>query len=151
MEYICQFFDDPKHFLRMYIVSKDLVFKNMAEKIYNCPFILLEKFTEKNGNVLIWNNINILYLKDYIYLSDDNNNYVRIRYSNLQIEIVYINDLKYFHHMWLKFCNIMIDIYLGDVKLKYDDVKTYYHTVDMTNLEFAVYKKDIIKFQLCTN
>jgi hypothetical protein len=142
MEYICQFFDDPIQILRLYIATKDNLFKKLAEKIYKCPLILLETFIKKDGNVLIWDEINILYIKNYIYLSDNKHNYVKICLTDFKVITIYIYDVKSFNHMWLLFNTIIIDFKF--IKLDFTNTKVYYNAVDVTNIEFAVYNKKII-------
>jgi hypothetical protein len=151
MDYICQFFSDPRDIVRIYLATNDIMYKNIAEDQCNCPIINFNEFIniKDNVNVFIYKDIQILYCIDYLYIFDLNENYIKMYVQKQQLTItnLYIDTLEQFNILWNTFNNIFAELYVGDIKLNINTENTNIKWNNNTWItlpvnDFVIYNKE---------
>ena len=115
MEFVCQFFEDKKHVVRLYIATGEDIYRAEAERFYKCPILFLNDFVRENANVFMWRELQIMMLGDYMYIFDEAENYISIEVDTWNARNVYVSDLKEFNKTWKKVHCIFAELCVGDI------------------------------------
>lgn len=131
MEFVCQFFEDKKHVVRLYIATGDNIYKAEAERFYNCPIMFLNDFVQESGNVFIWEDIQIMVLGEYLYIFDEDQNYISIEVGTWMTRNIYITNIERFNTTWRRIHCIFAELCVGDIGIRNDIASRYVKVDDM--------------------
>lgn len=151
MEFVCQFFEDKKHIVRLYIATGEDIYREEAERFYKCPIMFLNDFVKESGNVFIWSGIQVMVLGDNMYVFDDSQNYVSIEVGSWTARNIYVTDIEEFNKTWRFLHCIFAELCVEDIIIDYD-IASMYIKVGDTFLPiakgFAVYNGKVTKLCL---
>lgn len=146
---LCNYFDDPKEIVRIFLATKNKDIALIATDKFKCPIISLKEFISEDVNILTWHDIQILHCFNYIYVYDDRKNYIKLQVfeDRLQMTTTFIYNIEHFNKTW-KFLNtVFAEILIGDIILKTS--KAYLNLKNNTQIiidisGFAIYNQDKI-------
>lgn len=119
MDFICQFFEDKKHVVRLYIATRNDIYRIQAEQYYKCPILFLNDFVQDNGNIFMWQDIQVMVLGDCMYIFDGCENYISIDFDTWLARNIYISDIEQFNKTWNHIHCIFAELCVGDIVMDY--------------------------------
>lgn len=142
MEFVCQFFEDKKQIVRLYIATKDDIYKTEAERFYKCPILFLNNFVE-SSNVFIWNGIQVMVFSEFLYIFDESGNYISIMIGSWLAKNVYVSNIDEFNKTWKCICCIFAELCVGDIVIDFGLASKFVKVGDIflpMRDKFGIYK-----------